>query len=210
MSNWMIDQDILDNLNVSGHEVPEDILKWLKDVSLDAKEKGVDYRNKLAGQISEEYEIKQKNEEFENWLGNCATTGNVYQSWREMVVLNQNVPIMLQNLWVNYQKKYEFNPLHTHSGFVSFVIFMSIPYDLQDEEDRYKHANNRTASKFAFYSPDHKHPGGIYTASLNVDKSYVGKMIMFKSTQTHGVNPFYTSDDYRITISGNLVFKVTN
>ena len=46
--------------------------------------------------------------------------------------------------------------------------------------------------------------------SLNVDKSYVGKMIMFKSSQVHGVYPFYTSNDYRITVSGNLVFKVTN
>ena len=206
----MTDQDNLNKLNVSGHQVPEDIFQWLKDVSLDAKKNGKDFRGELAGQLSEEYEIKERTEEFETWLANCSITGNVYQSWKKMVVLNENAPIMLQNLWVNYQKKYEFNPLHTHSGFVSFVIFMSIPYDLQDEEDRYKHANNRTASKFAFISPDHRYPGGIHTASLNVDKTYLGKIIMFKSTQTHGVNPFYTSDDYRITISGNLVFKVTN
>ena len=63
MSNWMIDQDILDNLNVSGHEVPEDIFQWLKDVSLDAKKNGKDFRGKLAGQLSEEYEIKERTEE---------------------------------------------------------------------------------------------------------------------------------------------------
>ena len=210
MSNWMTDQDNLNKLNVSGHEVPEDIFQWLKDVSLDAKKNGKDFRGKLAGQLSEEYEIKGRTEEFETWLANCSTTGNVYQSWKTMVVLNENAPIMLQNLWVNYQKKYEFNPLHTHSGFVSFVIFMSIPYDLQDEEDMFKESNNKQASKFGFFSPDHRHPGGIDMVSLNVDKSYVGKMIMFKASQVHGVYPFYTSNDYRITVSGNLVFKVTN
>ena len=210
MSNWMTDQDNLNKLNVSGHQVPEDIFQWLKDVSLDAKKNGKDFRGKLAGQLSEEYEIKERTEEFETWLANCATTGNVYQSWKDMIVLNENAPIMLSSLWVNYQKKYEFNPLHQHSGFVSFVIFMSIPYDLQEEENMFKQANNKQASKFGFFSPDFRYPGGIHMVSLNVDKSYVGKMIMFKSTQTHGVYPFYTSDDYRITISGNLVFRVTN
>ena len=206
----MTDQDNLNKLNVSGHQVPEDIFQWLKDVSLDAKKNGKDFRGELAGQLSEEYEIKERTEEFETWLANCSITGNVYQSWKTMIVLNENAPIMLQNLWVNYQKKYEFNPLHTHAGFVSFVIFMSIPYDLQDEEDMFKESNNKQASKFVFFSPDHRHLGGIDMVSLNVDKSYVGKMIMFKASQAHGVYPFYTSNDYRITVSGNLVFKVTN
>ena len=42
MSNWMTDQDNLNKLNVSGHQVPEDIFQWLKDVSLDAKKNGKD------------------------------------------------------------------------------------------------------------------------------------------------------------------------
>jgi len=208
MSNWMTDQDNLNKLNVSGHEVPETLFQWLKDVALEAKKNGKDYRSKLAGQLSEEYEIKDRSGEFESWLATCSTTGNVYQSWKEMVVLNENAPIMLSNLWVNYQKKHEFNPLHTHSGFVSFVIFMSIPYDLQAEEDMFKEANNKQASKFAFFSPDHRYPGGIDLVSLNVDKSYEGKIIIFPSDLEHAVFPFYTSNDYRITISGNLVFRV--
>ena len=43
---------------------------------------------------------------------------------------------------------------------------------------------------------------------LNVDKSFEGKMLMFPSKQMHAVNPFYTSDGYRITVSGNLKIKV--
>jgi hypothetical protein len=29
-------------------------------------------------------------------------------------------------------------------------------------------------------------------------------MMLFPSKLKHGVNPFYTSDDYRISISGNI------
>ena len=34
--------------------------------------------------------------------------------------------IKLHNLWVNYQKKNQYNPIHVHSGVVSFVIFVDI------------------------------------------------------------------------------------
>ena len=41
----------------------------------------------------------------------------------------------------------------------------------------------------------------------DVDKSFEGKGFMFRSSQAHTVYPFYTSDDYRISISGNIGFQ---
>ena len=43
--------------------------------------------------------------------------------------------------------------------------------------------------------------------SIPVDKSFEGKMLMFSASQYHAVYPFYTSDEERITVSGNLKFK---
>jgi hypothetical protein len=40
--------------------------------------------------------------------------------------------------------------------------------------------------------------------TIDVDKSFEGKMLMFPNSAYHTVYPFYTSDDYRITVSGNL------
>jgi hypothetical protein len=37
-----------------------------------------------------------------------------------------------------------------------------------------------------------------------VDKTFEGKMLFFPATLSHSVNPFYTSDDYRISIAGNI------
>ena len=40
---------------------------------------------------------------------------------------------------------------------------------------------------------------------LAVDKTFEGKMLMFDASQMHYVSPFYTSNDYRITVSGNIL-----
>ena len=47
--------------------------------------------------------------------------------------------------------------------------------------------------------------GRLASSRIDVDKSYEGTLIMFPSALNHTVHPFYTSDDYRISISGNLV-----
>ena len=117
----------------------------------------------------------------------------------------------MDNTWVNFQKKYEFNPLHHHSGVFSWVIFVKIPYNLSDEEDYFTTGDHgrKSASKFHFVYPVNPiyENGGITTALLDVDKSYEGKILLFPSFINHGVYPFYTSDDERITISGNMKFN---
>jgi hypothetical protein len=47
--------------------------------------------------------------------------------------------------------------------------------------------------------------GRIVQNRIEVDKSWEGTMIMFPSSLHHMVHPFYTSDEYRISISGNLI-----
>ena len=42
-------------------------------------------------------------------------------------------PLVLKSLWVNFQKKYEFNPPHTHDDDLSFVIYTKIPDGLEEE-----------------------------------------------------------------------------
>ena len=108
-------------------------------------------------------------------------------------------------MWVNFQKKHEFNPPHKHSGIYSFVIYLKIPFDLEKEESLYPTLNNEGqnhTSKFAFLNTNTL--GRIFVQCLNVDKSFEGKIIMFPAEQLHTVFPFYTSADYRISVSGNI------
>ena len=107
---------------------------------------------------------------------------------------------------MNLQQKYEYNPLHLHQGELSFVIWVNIPYDLEDEKKlpsmRSQTSPNLPSFKFRF--PNFMGPGGMGTHIIEVDKSFEGKLILFPSYLLHEVSPFYTSDGYRISVSGNL------
>jgi hypothetical protein len=113
----------------------------------------------------------------------------------------------LDNLWVNFQQKYEFNPIHDHSGVLSFVIWMQIPYDLNKEIEMFPNSNNKRTSMFEFAVPSLGVNSNISCIQIPVDKTYEGTMILFPSRTAHTVYPFYTSDGYRISVAGNFKFK---
>lgn len=110
----------------------------------------------------------------------------------------------LDTTWVNFQKKHEYNPPHTHSGMYSFALWLNIPYDLGAEHglDNCKDAYRQGNSNFNF----------LYTNSLGistphpipVDKTMEGRMVFFPAGLTHYVNPFFTSDEERISVAGNI------
>jgi hypothetical protein len=198
--------------NILATELTSENFKWIKKEVVKAKKIGVKHNKSLVGHIKEEYAMPGVERTFLDFLLSNASTHEVFKVYNSKFnVLSENKPIYLDNFWVNYQKKHEFNPIHDHKGLFSFVIFVKIPYDLKKEEgyfkDMKKDENNPIqTSKFNFVNID---PAGkIITITVPVDKSFEGKMFMFPATQSHLVNPFYTSDDYRITVSGNLKIKV--
>lgn len=228
MTNWdkLITKDrynLLDWRRVSAFELPKKHFDDLKKWCFESKENNEKHNEHLAGHIKEEYTIKKQpvhggaereywitghTSEFENYMIDCLHKGPVSECWADIALNTNDRPIVLESLWVNFSKKYEFNPPHSHSGFVSFVIFVNIPYDLNKEEECFSHFSSRKeknyTSKFSFLNVHYN--GRIVTDTINVDKSFEGKMLMFDAKQTHQVFPFYTSDDYRITVSGNFRF----
>jgi hypothetical protein len=87
-------------------------------------------------------------------------------------IRDENAKFVLKKLWVNYQKKYDFNPIHIHSGVFSFVIWVQIPYDLTEERQRYNLKGDETA---AFTFQYNNALGGLDTEYLNIDKSFEWK-----------------------------------
>jgi len=211
-SNWNKIKDIISRRECFSTELPDTIFKWLKKACTKARKKRIKANKTLLGHIKEEYFITEISENFKSFiLKDCLQHEIIKNKSKDITILSEDRPFYIDTLWVNYQKKYEFNPPHTHSGIYSFVIFIKIPYDLKKEENYFKdihedqYSYNHT-SKFAFSNIDYK--GEIYTDCLDVDKSFEGKMLLFSSKQTHQVFPFYTSNDYRITVSGNVRLKV--
>lgn len=108
--------------------------------------------------------------------------------------LTNNLPFKIDRPWINYQKKYEFIPQHTHDGVFSYTIWIDLP----DNEGDY-------ASTFEFTYSDIQ--GLLRTNTVELNKKDNGRMLFFPSTIVHQVYPFYNSNKKRISISGNILFN---
>lgn len=186
-------------------KVSSDVLKELKNEAkfiLENQSQFSKYNNGLAGNLEKEYLTDRCKEILEKDL---ITLANEYYKHKYSQESKRYPNWKIKDLWINFQKKYEHNPMHHHTGELSFVLWITIPYDLNEELSlpNCKNSNNPVNSLFEFIFIDFL--GKIVTSRINVDKSYEGTIIMFPSTLNHTVHPFYTSDDYRISISGNLV-----
>ena len=121
------------------------------------------------------------------------------------------VSLSLESFWANYQYKHEFNPIHDHGGAFSFVIWMKIPYDC-DEQKKIKFLNGTDEQQkvpgtfyFEFINMFGEITQTVYTMSPQME----GTMLFFPAKLRHGVNPFYECDEKRVSISGNLNFIFT-
>jgi hypothetical protein len=118
---------------------------------------------------------------------------------KSIKILTKQADLIFDIPWINFQKKYEFVPIHMHDGVFSYSIWIKIPYDLKNEIK-----NSAFNTSFQFIYTDIL--GQIRTEKLFLSKEDEGKIIFFPSPLQHIVYPFYTSDDTRISISGNIKF----
>lgn len=171
-------------------------------------DKAKPYNKNLAGNIQHEYQLTNKEYLNDLLLPYIKKHEDHFHYLDNLSFLSKSVPIVLGNPWVNFQKKYEFNPTHTHTGAYSFVIWIDIPYSIQDEMNTKssKNSNINIPGHFQFLLTDYL--GKIIQINIPTDKTYNNKMIIFPSCYMHAVYPFYTSDNYRISVSGNFHFEV--
>jgi hypothetical protein len=187
-------------------------VQYLLDYAKHGQIQGQEANDTLAGHLRKEYLINNKEvlektkdlifpfaEEVDHELGLVATAMNQLSKETQKKF---NPYFSLDDLWVNYQQKHEFNPLHTHTGLYSFVIWLQQPFRIEDENQFGPGAGAPDHEKCcaAFYCQ------GTHGRNINilVDKTWNATAFIFPATARHGVYPFYTSDDYRITVSGNI------
>ena len=205
MTNWEKDRPALEEIGVGTvDDFPPKLFKWLKDNISDK----IKANNYLAGHITNEYYYENYPNEIRDYIVDKSQSHAGLKSYADNInVLTKNVPYILKTMWVNLQKKYEFNPLHNHTGVFSFIIPLKIPYKLENEKKALSYNKNSQSytSKLIFVSINNV--GTIIDTPVNMDKSYIGKCMIFPAVLKHMVYPFFTSDDYRITVSGNLVLN---
>ena len=190
-------------------KLPTKAIKLLNKYIKNKKEK-VNYE--LAGNIKSSYSLEDKDNIFFNEYLNPLIDLYLkpYKNGAVVpTVLTKACKFKLNKFWVNFQKKHEFNPLHNHSGVLSFVIWMQIPSDFEKEKqiDFIKHSNSPEVNSFQFVYVNAL--GAVATHEYRLNKQYEKTLLLFPSTLRHQVYPFYLSDKERISISGNIALDST-
>ena len=212
-NNWLIEKERFTEIKLCLQffdDVPEEIINFLKKA--DIKKDENEYNSHLAGHIKQEFEYKNWPDILEKYLVYKIENNTMLKKYSDNLnILDKNLPYYLDSLWCNFQKKYEFNPFHYHSGIFSFIFFLKIPYEYDTEINYFplcssgNRGKENTNSKLCFFGLSQY--GKIKDYNLSVDKSFENKLIIFPAELHHLVYPFYTSDDYRITVSGNIKLR---
>jgi len=165
----------------------------------------------LAGNIRDEYVLDPNFPELYKFLDNFIFEKQDLRDYvqrQKIKAVQRQTPVALYlaNLWVNFMKKHEFNPVHKHFGVFSFVIFVQVPFIFEDQAKISPGAESNSISAGAL---DFIHMGqdnDIRSATKLVDKTYEGSGYIFPANLCHTVYPYYEIDEERITVSGNLFF----
>ena len=169
------------------------------------------FKRSLAGQIHESNTLTDRSD----WLWQhtllplCIKYDQEFSNLGDNIPVNQKHPYYLKNFWVNYQKQNEFNPLHDHTGVYSFVVWMKIPtnHDEQNKNPISLKANTKAISTFQFSHLDIIGGSRPYTYEMNPEVE--GTILFFPSQLPHQVYPFYDCKEDRISISGNICLNTT-
>ena len=210
-------------------DLTENIIDYLWKISNKAKNKGNSIKEKLVGNISSSYGVEDENNYFYNEillpiLGSYdkINRGNHpvrFSGWDKgcfkKSILNLdnemiNTKFKLETFWVNYQNKHEFNPIHNHTGVYSFVIWLKIPYDYEDQckLPQFKGTKKSDLRPGCFQFRYHNILGESIAQTYFLNKEeHEGKMLFFPSSLGHEVFPFYDTDEQRVSMSGNIVLS---
>jgi len=182
----------------------EEILEIQNNFNLSKK-----HNNQLVGNIKKEFTLTKSIDHINKLLEPYVWEfDNSFGYLSSMAVLNTDCLLYIDSMWVNFQEKHEFNPVHSHTGVLSFVIWIDIPYNIKDETLQSPGAEsiNPLAGNFTFHYTNSL--GKICHQHIGADCNMENHFFLFPAQLNHSVAPFYTSDKYRISVSGNYKFQV--
>tara|TARA_B100000925_G_scaffold121745_1_gene90406 strand:+ start:258 stop:878 length:621 start_codon:yes stop_codon:yes gene_type:complete len=180
-------------------KIPDEIIKEMNffvDGIIKDKERLEKFNEgpKLAGNVYQEFLLDtdfMKKIKWGDFLGSACNDW----VWKEKNLTLKSFQIIKS--WIVRQFKYEYNPIHYHSGHISGVGYLKVPNNMGETSQKNKKVNNNgkliliDGSKKLFSSP-------TYTITPKV-----GDFYLFPSYLMHTVYPFSNSDEERRSVSFN-------
>lgn len=160
-----------------------------------------DYNFNLAGNLKKGRSLQYSEQFIQEFSPVIMKKANTFVSGVSKTFgfrLPQPENLSLFDLWINYQKQYDFNPMHTHAHFLSFVIYCDVPQTIFEQQ---ADTNMPLAGSIVFHYGDAMTPLSNQSFSVQPENNL---MFIFPAKLHHLVYPFF-SDETRISVAGNIV-----
>lgn len=172
----------------------------IKKLLVEGKKAKQSYNYKLAGHLNHQFLYPTN---IQQWFYNEIQP--IFQAYREghckyHGLKQLNIELEADDLWVNFMKAGDFNPLHTHGGDYSFVLFLDVPKQLEKEQDEFEGTSAKPGSLLFEYGQQARPQWA--TTGVNIETK-TGDFFMFPALLQHWVAPF-KSKVTRVSVSGNL------
>ena len=181
-------------------EIPEKIINDLNGyidqiVINDEKKNNLNYGEKLAGDVTQEFKLEKETMTEIGWLqflGKC-----VYE-WIKKDINEELTKFNLIDSWVVRQFQHEYNPVHWHSGHISGAGFLKLPKSFGNFTQK------KTEQSYFGGNLNLIHGSRQFTSrSVFRIIPKVGDFYFFPNYLMHTVYPFKGTDEERRSISFN-------
>jgi uncharacterized protein (TIGR02466 family) len=184
-----------------------DMIAFFKDVAIKTKLKTYDVGQTLAGNIDKQYAAVM--DEAHATIFNAEVKRHIHRALEEFdKKYDPNSKLDIDKLqynhgkgpWINFQHAGEFNPIHTHTGELSVVIYIDIPECIADENKGLRHSNAPSAGMISWTYGD---ASMIATDYHYTHQPVTGELFIFPAQLQHLVYPFKSNVE-RISMSFNV------
>ena len=182
-------------------KITDEFKNLLLKEGLESCTKQYDYQNRLAGIIQKEFRFRDYNvllpyvDEF------LKMYTKIFEQWKG-VPFKRPPSYLLRAMWINYQRKNEFNPPHDHADDLSFVIYLKVPEEIKKEFKEYKGRSSGPGGISFIYGE-----GNRQAITYQSHFPEEGDLFIFPAWLKHFVAPF-KADVERISVSGNISSQV--
>ena len=186
-------------------DLEDEIISLLLEKGKENHKEHLDARKKLVAVIDKAYYYEEIEWVYPLFSPYVNTYIDAVSGYKTNAFNNQNLPTewKLDGLWINYQQSNEYNPPHSHSGDLSFVIYVQVPEEILEENEKTNHKHNNPGPGMITFDLGPEMQFGISASTM---MPRVGRAFMFPAWLPHHVLAF-KSDVERISVSGNIIFK---
>ena len=109
--------------------------------------------------------------------------------------------LVLNRFWTRASTEGDYQSLHDHQGVFTFVVWMKIPFD-GEEEGVVQGGFRPYASDFGLVYMDTC--GRLSKQNWTLNSEMEGTILLFPSDINHIVYPHFTTKEYRISVAGDI------